>query len=122
MSTYEQWYRRFLLVSETTADQALAAQELISLAGGIDGSALSSKEKSALRFVCSSLIINAGTDLADVTILQAGQQLASRAQGKPTRQSRCTSNACTTSRTRSSVPAISVCPPRAPGKFGFRRS
>lgn len=45
MSTYEEWYRRFLLVSETTADKALAAQELLTLAGGIDGSALSAKEK-----------------------------------------------------------------------------
>lgn len=82
MSTYEEWYRRFLLVSETTPDKALAAQELLTLAGGIDGSALSAKERSALRFVCSSLVINAGTDLADATILQAGQELASRAQGE----------------------------------------
>lgn len=122
MSTYEEWYRRFLLVSETTADKALAAQELLTLAGGIDGSVLSAKERSALRFVCSSLVINAGTDLADATILQAGQELASRAQGETDRLSRCTSNACTTLRTRSSVPAISVCPQKAPGKFGFRRS
>ncbi|MBB1022904.1 hypothetical protein [Dietzia sp. DQ12-76] len=61
MSTYEERYRRFLLVSETTADKALAAHKLLTLAGGIDGSALSAKERSALRFVCFSLLINAGT-------------------------------------------------------------
>lgn len=47
--------------------------------GEIDGSPLVGDEKAALKFVCSSLVINAGADLADVALLTEGQELASRA-------------------------------------------
>ncbi|GAA2552256.1 tetratricopeptide (TPR) repeat protein [Neomicrococcus aestuarii] len=84
MATYEDWYRQLLICFEQAADRAVAAQEVLTVAGEIDNSDLGVHEKSALRFVCSSLIINAGVDLADIALLAKGRDLAMSAQSDTT--------------------------------------
>lgn len=79
MSAYEEWYQRVLASHSESADLRVASQRVLSIAGEIDGSPLVGDEKAALKFVCSSLVINAGADLADVALLTEGQELASRA-------------------------------------------
>lgn len=80
MSAYEDWYRRVIASHDRADDHAVAAREVLSLADELDRSTLASGEKAALRFVCSSLVINAGADLADVALLEEGRGLALRAQ------------------------------------------
>lgn len=79
MSSYEEWYQRVLSSHKEFADVRAAAQGMLSIAEEIDGSALVGEEKAALKLACSSLVINAGADLADVVLLAEGLKLASRA-------------------------------------------
>jgi len=80
VSSYEELCRRLFSSSEQYADPALAAQEVLSIVDEIETAELTSHEKSAVRFICSSLVINAGAELGDVSLLTTGQRLALRAQ------------------------------------------
>lgn len=84
MATYDDWYRQLLARHEGATDRLLAAREVLSIAEEISDSDLAPGEKAALRFVCSSLIINTGADLADMALLTEGRVLASRAQSDTT--------------------------------------
>lgn len=82
MATYEDWNQRILRAHEEAEDTAAGAQQVLTLSTELKRSGLTAAENAALRFVCSSLVINAGADLGDWMLLSRGRELASRAQNE----------------------------------------
>lgn len=80
MTTTIAWFTRIMAAHDTASDQAAGARSVLRLAEDIGASGLTALEMAALRFTCSSLIINAGADLGDLDLLTRGKELATLAQ------------------------------------------
>lgn len=67
---------------DTGPHRAASAQSVLDVAKEISSSGLPELDMAALRFTCSSLVINAGADLGDAALLAKGKDLAARAQSE----------------------------------------
>lgn len=70
VTEYEELSAQILDLADSD-DPATAAAAVLSLAETIHGENLEAPEQAALRFMCSSLAINAASDLGDVSLLEA---------------------------------------------------
>lgn len=78
---YEAWHARIAaLAGDDGPAERGGAQTARTFASEVHGSALSHVEKSALMFMCSSIVINAGFDLGEPDLLMAGKELAVTAE------------------------------------------
>src|SRR3954469_16714530 len=77
---YQSWYEQLLSLNDQEGDQLKDTADVArSVAAAVASSDLPEKAKSALLFMCSSLILNCGFDLRDEVMVGDGRGLAERA-------------------------------------------
>ncbi|WP_435055028.1 LA2681 family HEPN domain-containing protein [Micromonospora aurantiaca (nom. illeg.)] len=76
-------YLRLYKLVHQTGDRSVAAVEaattILSIAAEVESATLSSEEAAAIRFMCSSVLLNAAFDLHDAALLKQGRDLAEQA-------------------------------------------
>ena len=82
---YEAWYRQVAtLGNEAEDDLSGTAATARTIAMGVEASSLTDEQKSALLFMCSSVIINCGSELGESALLSAGKEVARQAESRTT--------------------------------------
>lgn len=74
----QDWFQRIVATHDMASNREAAARDVLRLSKEISASGLTKLEIAGLRFTCSSLVINAGTDLNDKDLLAQGKALASQ--------------------------------------------
>lgn len=77
---YEMWSRQILAISEENVDESMGtASETLAIADAVTVSSLPGEAKSALLFMCSSVVLNCAFELHQSGAIEQGRDLAERA-------------------------------------------